>query len=122
MDFINVSNQKITNNNTLDVDFSRLETSASEPIDIKNPPISLEIPTTKISDFNNNYIQKITTSNEISSNVVFDKELNIMIVEIKDKKSGELIKTIPSSEMLDFFSNVAANDGELSGNIIDINV
>lgn len=38
---------------------------------------------------------------QLSSSISFDKSINMMVVNITESDSGEVIKTIPSAEMID---------------------
>jgi uncharacterized FlaG/YvyC family protein len=51
---------------------------------------------------------------QLSSSISFDKSINMMVVNITEKKTGEVIKTIPSESMI----NIIRNRGKI-GNLIN---
>jgi uncharacterized FlaG/YvyC family protein len=61
---------------------------------------------------------------KFTSKVNFDKELNIMVVNIVEKESGEVIKTIPTEEMLQLMKkmNQMYEDNKTSGMLVDFKV
>jgi len=67
-------------------------------VEQKKPDINIELPTVK-----NNLPAALT------SEVNFNKQLNIMVVNIIESESGELVKTIPSKEIIDFMMKISEN-------------
>lgn len=61
---------------------------------------------------------------KFTSKINFDKELNIMVVNILEKESGEVIKTIPTEEMLQLMKkmNQMYEDNKTSGMLVDFKV
>jgi uncharacterized FlaG/YvyC family protein len=60
----------------------------------------------------------------VTADISFDKEINQMIVSIKSSEDGELIKTIPSKEILEFMRKMAemAKENSSKGSLIDIKI
>lgn len=59
-----------------------------------------------------------------SSEVNFDKDLDMLVVNIMEKDSGEVIKTIPSEEILSMMRrmNEMFEDNRTSGMLVDLNI
>lgn len=60
----------------------------------------------------------------VTADVSFDKEINQMVVSIRSNEDGEVIKTIPSEEIIAFMKKMAemAEERSSKGSLIDIKI
>jgi len=92
------------------VEAPKQSTAVSEEIATQPIEKTMKLDTNKITE----------VSDQLSSSVIFDEDLKLMVLEIKDNESGELIKTIPTTEMLEFMRRMSDSNRNNTGNIIDI--
>lgn len=59
---------------------------------------------------------------QLMSALNFDKEIGMMVVSITEAETGDVIKTIPSAEMVEFLKKMKQITRESIGKIVDTNV
>ena len=77
-------------------------------------PVSVEVEVKKIEPKKANVnVELPTVKNHLpaalTSEVNFNKQLNLMVVNIIESESGEIVKTIPSKEIIDFMMKMREN-------------
>lgn len=107
--------------NEILVDFAKGQQKTND----KYSGLSEEVKTKPIEaqHFSKNTNDKILPAG-ITANVSFDKEINQMVVNINSSETGELIKTIPSEEVIAFMKKMAefAKENSRAGGLVDIKI
>lgn len=94
---------KSNNSNLIAQQKSDSRSSSISGVDKHAPePASVTVPVKKSHIADRLFTAKPYLPEPLVSNVNLNKELNILVLEVKDSKTDEVIKTIPSKEILDF--------------------
>lgn len=96
----------------------------SKVVNTKNS-ISAAIPVRQVEPKLEEFNEKIPVlPANFSSEINFDKDLGLIVVNIMDKESGEVIRSIPTDEMLQFMRrmNEMFQDDKSAGMLVDFKV